>query len=327
MKKIIACLMACFAVFAFSACSLNKSGAPDSKGKEPLKIICTNFASYDFVRQIVGDKAEVTMLLKPGAEAHSYEPSPKDIQAIGKSDLFVYTGGDSDEWVDGMLSSIDKSKLKTLKMMDTVKLYEEEMSEGMQEEEHEHHHDDKDHHDGEEGPEMDEHVWTSPANAIQIVKALTETISGLDKDNAQTYQKNAEAYIAKLEKLDKDFHDVIDHAKRKEIIVGDRFPFLYFAKEFGLTYYAAFPGCSTDTEANPATIAFLVDKVKEDHIPVVFHIEMSNEQMSKAIAEATGAKNELLNAVHNVSDEEFKKGVTYIDLMNHNVKVLKEALN
>ena len=174
---------------------------------------------------------------------------------------------------------------------------------------------------------MDEHVWTSPANAIQIVKALTETISDLDKDNAQTYQKNAEAYIAKLEKLDKDFHDVIDHAKRKEIIVGDRFPFLYFAKEFGLTYYAAFPGCSTDTEANPATIAFLVDKVKEDHIPVVFHIEMSNEQMSKAIAEATGAKNELLNAVHNVSDEEFKKGVTYIDLMNHNVKVLKEALN
>lgn len=335
MKKIIACLMACFAVFAFAACSLNKSGAPDSKGKEPLKIICTNFASYDFVRQIVGDKAEVTMLLKPGAEAHSYEPSPKDIQAIGKSDLFVYTGGDSDEWVDGMLSSIDKSKLKTLKMMDTVKLYEEEMSEGMQEEEHEHHHDDKDHHDdkehhhhdGEEGPEMDEHVWTSPANAIQIVKALTETISGLDKDNAQTYQKNAEAYIAKLEKLDKDFHDVIDHAKRKEIIVGDRFPFLYFAKEFGLTYYAAFPGCSTDTETNPATIAFLVDKVKEDHIPVVFHIEMSNEQMSKAIAEATGAKNELLNAVHNVSDEEFKKGVTYIDLMNHNVKVLKEALN
>ena len=110
-------------------------------------------------------------------------------------------------------------------------------------------------------------------------------------------------------------------------IVGDRFPFLYFAKEFGLTYYAAFPGCSTDTEANPATIAFLVDKVKADHIPVVFHIEMSNEQMSKAIAEATGAKNELLNAVHNVSDEEFKKGVTYIDLMNHNVKVLKEALN
>ena len=139
--------MACFAVFAFSACSLNKSGAPDSKGKEPLKIICTNFASYDFVRQIVGDKAEVTMLLKPGAEAHSYEPSPKDIQAIGKSDLFVYTGGDSDEWVDGILNSMDKSKLKTLKMMDTVKLYEEEMSEGMQEEEHEHHHDDKDHHE------------------------------------------------------------------------------------------------------------------------------------------------------------------------------------
>jgi len=370
MKKLFACLMACFAVFAFAACSLNKSGAPASNGKEPLKIICTNFASYDFVRQIVGDKAQVTMLLKPGAEAHSYEPSPKDIQNISKSDLFVYTGGDSDEWVDGVLDSIDKSKLKTLKMMDTVKLYEEEIAEGMQDE-HEHHHEDKDHHhheedkdhhhdndkdhhhddkehhhdedkdkshheekehhhhhhDGAEGPEMDEHVWTSPANAVQIVKALTETISGLDKDNAQTYQKNSAAYIAKLEKLSKDFHDVIDNAKRKEIIVGDRFPFLYFVKEYGLKYYAAFPGCSTDTEANPATVAFLVDKVKEDGIPVVFHIEMSNEQMSKAIAEATGAKNELLNAVHNISDEEFKKGVTYIDLMSHNVKVLKEALN
>lgn len=337
MKKLLACLMACFAVFAFAACSLNKSGSPASNGKEPLKIICTNFASYDFVRQIVGDKAQVTMLLKPGAEAHSYEPSPKDIQNIGKSDLFVYTGGDSDEWVDGVLDSIDKSKLKTLKMMDTVKLYEEEIAEGMQDEHHhdedkdKSHHEEKEHHhhhhDGAEGPEMDEHVWTSPANAVQIVKALTETISGLDKDNAQTYQKNSAAYIAKLEKLSKDFHDVIDNAKRKEIIVGDRFPFLYFVKEFNLKYYAAFPGCSTDTEANPATIAFLVDKVKEDRIPVVFHIEMSNEQMSKAIAESTGAKNELLNAVHNISEEDFKKGVTYIDLMSHNVKVLKEALN
>ncbi len=359
MKKLIACLMACFlAIYGLTACSNQGGTSGSTTKKEPLKIICTNFASYDFVRQIVGDKAQVSMLLKPGAEAHSYEPSPKDIQDIQKSDLFIYVGGDSDEWVDGVLGSMDKSKVKPFKMMDTVKLYEEELSEGMQEEEdhdhdhkhagededkhdhkdgdkEEHHHEDKDHHDdkehhhhdGEEGPEMDEHVWTSPANAIQIVKALNETISSLDKDNAETYKKNTETYVAKLDKLDKDFHNVIDNAKRKEIIVGDRFPFLYFAKEFGLKYYAAFPGCSKDTEANPATIAFLVDKVKEDQIPVVFHIEMSNEQMSKAIAEATGAKNELLNAVHNVSAEDFKKGVTYISLMEHNVQVLKEALN
>lgn len=377
MKKLIACLMACFvAIFGLTACMNDK--ADKAQSKEKLQIVCTNFPAYDFARQIVGDKADVTMLLKPGAEAHSYEPSPQDIQKIAKSDLFVYVGGDSDEWVDGILESVDQSHLKTLKMMDTVTLFEEEIAEGMEHEHHhehghhedkdhhhdedehehhhdedehdhdhdkEHHHDDKDHHhdedkhehehehehghhhDEEEGPEMDEHVWTSPVNAIKIVKAMTETISTLDKDNADTYKKNADAYISKLEKLDNEFRDVISHAQRKEIIVGDRFPFLYFVKEYGLTYYAAFPGCSTDTEANPATVAFLIDKVKEDKIPTVFHIEMSNEQMSKSIAEATGAKNELLNAVHNITAEQFKNNIGYIELMEHNVKVLKEALN
>ena len=180
--------MACFAVFAFAACSLNKSGTPDSKVKEPLKIICTNFASYDFVRQIVGDKAEVTMLLKPGAEAHSYEPSPKDIQAIGKSDLFVYTGGDSDEWVDGMLSSIDKSKPKTLKMMDTVKLYEEEMSEGMQEEEHEHHHDDKDHHEEDKGTI----IMTKTKNIITMTRtAMIRSIIMMTRSTTTMTAKKA----------------------------------------------------------------------------------------------------------------------------------------
>lgn len=364
MKKLIAFFIACFvAIFGLTACMNNKT--TEGNAKKQLQIVCTNFPAYDFAKHIVGDKAKVTLLLKPGAEAHSYEPSPKDIQEIGKSDLFVYVGGDSDEWVDGVLDSIDQSHLKTFKMMDAVTLFEEEVGEGM---EHEHHHDDKDkhhdedehdhdhdkdhHHDDkdkhehehehahehahehgheheheEEGPEMDEHVWTSPVNAIKIVKALEENISSLDKDNADTYKKNADAYIKKLEKLDKDFRDVISNSKRKEIIVGDRFPFLYFVKEYGLKYYAAFPGCSTNTEANPATVAFLINKVKEDKIPTVFHIEMSNEQMSKSIAEATGAKNELLNAVHNITDEQFKNNVGYIELMEHNVKVLKEALN
>lgn len=259
---------------------------------------------------------------------------------IQKSDLFIYVGGDSDEWVDGILDSMDKSHLKTFKMMDAVTLHEEELAEGMQEEDHDHdhhdgkeedkdHHEDKDHdhHDEEEEPEMDEHVWTSPANAVLIVKALNTAISSLDESHKDVFQKNTDAYVTKLEALDKEFRDVIDNAKRKEIIVGDRFPFLYFVKEFGLKYYAAFPGCAKETEANPATVAFLIDKVKEDGIPVVFHIEMSNEQMSRSIAEATGAKNELLNAVHNVTAEQFKNGTTYIDLMKHNVSVLKEALN
>lgn len=342
MKKLLAFFMALFLCAGLAACG-NKDSAPAASKKEPIKIVVTNFPEYDFVRQITGDKAKITMLLKPGAEAHSFEPSPKDIQEISNSDLFVYVGGDSDEWVDGILDSMDKKPGKTFRLMDAVPLYEEEHVEGMAEEDHDHdehahrHEDHEEHahkehaheHEHEHGdePEMDEHVWTSPKNAIQIIEKLSAAIAEIDPANKDLYQKNTEAYIAKLQQLDKDFRDVIDHSQRKEIIVGDRFPFLYFVKEYGLSYYAAFPGCSTDTETNPATVAFLIDKVKTDNIPVVFHIELSNEQMSRSIAEATGAKNALLNAVHNVSDEDFKKGVTYVDLMRHNVEALKEALN
>lgn len=346
MKKLLACaLAASVAIFGLTACS-NQDKADAHK----LKIVTTNFAEYDFARQITGDKADVKMLLKPGAESHSYEPSPQDIKTIQDSDLFVYVGGDSDEWVGDILESMDK-KPNTFKLMDAVDLMEEEVKEGMV---HEHHDDDKDccdehkeheheheheehadkheehadkHEEHADEPEMDEHVWTSPVNAIKIVEKMSAEIIKLDPNNADTYKKNTEEYIKKLQKLDGEFRDVVKNGKRKEIVVGDRFPFLYFVKEYGIEYYAAFPGCSKDTDTNPATIAFLTEKVKEDNIPVVFHIELSNEQMSKAIAEATGAKSELLNAVHNISDEDFKKGVTYIDLMEHNVEVLKEALN
>ena len=368
MKKLLACaLAASVAIFGLTACS-NQDKADAHK----LKIVTTNFAEYDFARQITGDKADVKMLLKPGAESHSYEPSPQDIKTIQDSDLFVYVGGDSDEWVGDILESMDK-KPNTFKLMDAVDLMEEEVKEGMV---HEHHHDDEHEHEHEheehadkheheheehadkheheheehadkheheheehadkheheheehaDEPEMDEHVWTSPVNAIKIVEKMSAEIIKLDPNNADTYKKNTEEYIKKLQKLDGEFREVVNNGKRKEIVVGDRFPFLYFVKEYGIEYYAAFPGCSTDTDTNPATIAFLTEKVKEDNIPVVFHIELSNEQMSKAIAEATGAKSELLNAVHNISDEDFKKGVTYIDLMEHNVEVLKEALN
>lgn len=174
---------------------------------------------------------------------------------------------------------------------------------------------------------MDEHVWTAPANAIEIVKKLNASISKLDGAHAEEYQKNTEAYTKELTDLDQSFRDVIDHADRKEIIVGDRFPFLYFVKEYGLTYYAAFPGCAKDTEADPKTIAFLIDKVKADQIPVIFHIELSNQQMSRSIAEATGAKERQLNSIHNVTQKDFDAGVTYVDLMRQNVKTLKEALN
>ncbi len=310
---------------ALTGCTTDKNAAASAGSAAPAKklhIVCTNFPSYDFVRHIVKDHGEVTMLVKPGTDIHSFSPSPKDLKEIADSDLLVYTGGDSDEYVGKVLESAGKKPEAVFKMMDAVKLSEEEHPEGMQPEE-------KESGDGdeEEGPEMDEHVWTSPANAIVIVKKLSDSISKLDSDHAADYQKNADAYVKELTTLDNNFRDVIDHAARKEIIVGDRFPFLYFVKEYGLKYYGAFPGCSKDTEANPKTIAFLVDKVKEDKIPVVFHIEMSNQQMSRSIADATGAKDLLLNSIHNVTQKDFDAGVTYVDLMNQNVKTLKEALN
>ena len=226
-------------------------------------------------------------------------------------------------------------------MMDAVNLIEEETVEGMQEEEHEHadadHANEEADHDHEkadqaeeheeEGPEMDEHVWTSPKNAITIVEKLEETLSGLDESHKDSFKANSESYVQELEELDKSFKEVVDSGKRKEIIVADRFPFAYFCKEYGLSYFAAFPGCSTDTQPSAATIAFLTDKVKEDKIPVVFHIEMGNEDMVNAISKDTGAKKLLLNSVHNVTDSDFKAGKTYVDLMKPNVEALKEALN
>ena len=327
----------------FYGCSSDKKEENSSK---KIKVVATIFPVYDFLREIGGDKIDLTMLMTPGAETHSYEPTPKDMTTVSNADFFAYVGGDSDEWVDKILDGNKNDKMKVVTLMDCVKTVDEEHVEGM-EEEHDHDHDedvdgkddsdkDKDehdehdehdhNHDGDE-PEQDEHVWTSPKNAIEIVKKLTSELSKVDPDNANYYKENSKNYIKKLENLDKKFEDVVKNGKRKEIIFGDRFPFRYFVDRYGLKYYAAFPGCSTDTEASASTVAFLTNKVKEDKIPVIFHIELSNNKIAKSIAEATGAKMLQLNAVHNVTKEDFEKGETYLSLMEKNLKPLEEALN
>lgn len=350
-----AVLSACHHAAVSSSQNINSESFTGKVKAGRLSIVCTNFPEYDFARQITGEQADVTMLLKPGAESHSYEPTPEDIITIQNSNLFVYVGGDSDEWVSDVLRSMDTSDLSFFKLMDQVKTVEEETVEGMEPEEEETTGDETDQEEEEKTgretdqeeektgsetgqeeeettrdetePEMDEHVWTAPANAITIVEKMEKEIAKLDPSNKDVYSRNAEAYIRQLQTLDGQFKNVVDHAKRKEIIVADRFPFRYFCEEYGLTYYAAFPGCSTDTQPSAKTVAFLTDKVKQDGIPTVFHIELSNEEMADSIAESTGAKSELLNAVHNVTDEDFKNGATYISLMQHNVEVLQEALN
>ena len=279
-------------------------------------IIATNFPAYDAARAILKDTdtIELKMLLSPGGEIHDFEPTPKDVKNIINSSLFIYVGGESDEWIDDILSDINKDKTKLVKLMDLVNLKEEEIVDGMESEE-------------EEGEEYDEHIWTSPLNEIIIINYLKEQIIEIDPDNKDIYEENANNYIKELEEIDNEFKEVVKNAKRHTIIFGDRFPLRYFVDEYCLDYYATFPGCSEQTEASAKTISFLINKVKEENIPVVFKIELSNGKIAETIAGETNAKVLEFATAHNISLKDFNAGITYVDIMKNNVKVLKEALN
>ena len=311
------CLLLFGSILAMAGgCSAQKSDREDGR----LKVVATVYAEYDFLRNIAGDNIRLSMLLLPGADAHSFDPTPKDMVSVQEADLFVTIGGESDAWAEKILASTDQ-KVETIRLMDCVdELKEEEITEGMQTEEE--HSETQEQKNG-----FDEHVWTSPENAMQIVQKLCDKLCIMDSRHAEEYQKNTAFYLKKLSELDKQFKNVIDGAKRREIIVADKFPFRYFADAYNLTYYAAFPGCSIQTDASAETIAFLIRKVKEDRIPVVFHMELSSEAMCNTICDETGAKKAQLNAVHNVSRLDFEKGTGYVELMQENITVLKEALN
>ena len=328
-----------------------------SDGK--LKVVATIFPPYDFVRAIAQDRAEVSMLLPPGAESHSFEPTPQDIIRIQGCDVFIYIGGESDAWVNDILASLDTSKMRIVKLMDCVSVVEEEIVPGMQEEAEPTKEagvassseagaaNATDHSTGgatdpgatDPGatssstaasggaePEYDEHIWTSPKNAERLVQAITDALCQADSVNAGYYQQNSTSYIDKLKQLDAQFQEVVNTGVRKTIVFGDRFPFRYFVEAYGLQYFAAFPGCSSETEANAATVKFLIDKVRAEKIPVVFHIEMGNVKMAQTIADESGAKVLQLNACHTIAKADFEAGKTYIDLMNENIEPLREAL-
>ena len=314
-KRIFVSLLSVSLMFCLSGCGI----AEEKKDDGRLKVVATVFAEYDFLRNIAGDAVNLSMLMMPGADLHAFDPTPKDIMEVQEADLFVTVGGESDAWSEKIIDSIDSNKLQTVRLMDCVDhVVEEELVEGMEAE------DDEDGH-GEE-KEFDEHVWTSPKNAVQIVEKLRDKLCRMDEANAELYQDNAKSYIKKLQKLDEAFTELVQNAKRREIIVADRFPFRYFADAYGLKYYAAFPGCSTQTGASVETIAFLIRKAKEDDIPVVFHMEMSSQAMCNTICDEAGAKKAQLNAVHNISRQDFNKGIGYLELMKENIEVLKEAL-
>ncbi|MCL2110908.1 MAG: metal ABC transporter substrate-binding protein [Clostridiales bacterium] len=315
---------------------------PDAAADENrISVVATIFAPFDFARVVAGGRANVAMLLSPGMESHSYEPTPQDIITIQNADVFVYIGGESDAWVDRILGSMDTDNMEIVALVDCVTLVEEEFVEGMEggdsDDGHGHSHDHgNDSHDGDDGDEVayDEHVWTSPKNAMLIVQRIADALSDAesrkaasDQTNAAAYQANATTYIEGLGGLDAAFRTVTDTAVRHTIVFGDRFPFRYLTDEYGLDYFAAFSGCSTDTEPSARTVAFLIDKIMHEEIPVVFHIELSNERMADTISAETGTKKLLLHACHNITRDDFEAGLGYMDLMIRNVDALREALH
>ncbi len=331
-----------------------------------LKIVTSLFPYYDMARAVIGDVKgiDLKMTVTPGQDSHSFEPTPSDVIQMENADVLIYNGGSLETWIDTLLDSLNNKNQIQMKMMDYVDVLNEEIVEGMDTRFEEHDHDEHSHkednhnkekhkedshseekhkednhsedssndsefhnEDSEEGhEETDEHIWTSPVNEIIMTEKICETLSKALPEEKENFQKNAESYISQLKELDNEFRTIVENAKINEIIFADKFPLQYFAKEYGLKYYAAFPGCGSDMEPSAKTIGFLVDKIKEDNIKAVFYLELSSHIVADAIETDTGAKPLQFNSCHNITQKQFDSGVTYVDLMKENVNNLKIAL-
>lgn len=332
MKKITVLLLALFMlVGALAGCGKQN----DTNQTDKLSIVTTIFPEYDWVREILGEKAdnaEITMLLDNGVDLHSYQPTADDIVKISDCDLFIYVGGESDEWVEDALRNAANGNMKVINLLevlgDSVKT--EEIVEGMQEEhEHEdtHAHDDAEEHEHEE--EADEHVWLSLKNAKMLVRVISKALQELDPDNKDIYAANADAYVKKLSALDADYQAAVDAASNKTILFGDRFPFRYLVDDYGLRYYAAFAGCSAETEAGFETISFLAKRVDEWKLPCVLTIEGAQHKIAETIVQNTTTKNQkvlTMDSMQSTTTQDVKNGTTYLSVMEKNLSVLKEAL-
>ena len=334
MKRIISLLLALALSLSLAACAAPAEKADGGK----LQIVTTLFPYYDFARAIAQDRADVTLLLSPGREAHSFEPTPLDAVTISEADVFLYNGGEGEYWVESMLDAAGEHIAVASRMMDYVDALDEEYVEGMQgadghDHDHEHgSHDDHDHdheedeHDSDE-IEYDEHIWTSPKNAVVLCRAVCDAICKADPANEDFYRTNCDDYCAQLEALDARFSALCESAPRRLLIFADRFPMLYFCREYGLDYRAAFHGCSGDTEPSLATIKFLIDKVEDENIPVVYTIDFGTKKVAAVVSECTGAAIETLYSMQTVSRADFDAGETYLTLMERNFEALRKGLN
>ena len=289
-----------------------------------LKIVATTFPQYDWIREIVGkdnNNVDLQLLMKNGGDLHSYQPTAGDIANIADANLFVYVGGESDEWVDDALKEKTNKDMKVVNMMQTLGDDIDEEEEGLEKESEDHDH---------EEIEYDEHVWLSLKRAQKIVKAIADELGELDSTNAKKYQENAEAYIAKLAALDKSYESTVNTVKNKTWIFADRMPFHYLAKDYGITTYAAFNGCSTETNASFNTIVSLAKYADELGIKHIMTIEGSDKKLAKAVIENTTDKTQdilTLNSLQSVSQSDIDKGLTYYGAMEENLKVLAQSFN
>ena len=330
MKRILTLFLTLALILSLAACAAPGEKADDGK----IQIVATLFPYYDFARAIAGGRADVTLLLSPGREAHSFEPTPLDAVTISEADVFLYNGGEGEYWVEEMLDAAGEHIAVKARMMDYVDALGEEFSEGMQgadAHDHDHDHGDHDHekneaHDSDE-IEYDEHIWTSPKNAAILCRAVCDAICKADPANEDFYRANCDDYCAQIEALDARFADLCESAPHKLLVFADRFPMLYFCREYGLDYRAAFHGCSGDTEPSLATIKYLIDKVEDEDIPVVYTIDFGTKKVAAVVSECTGAAIETIYSMQTVSRADFDAGETYLTLMERNYDALRKGLN
>ena len=333
MKKIISVLLAVLMLAGI----LTGCGKGSTGNNEKLSIVTTIFPEYDWVMNILGEKApdaDVTMLLDNGVDLHSYQPSADDIIKISRCDLFIFVGGESDGWVEDALKEVTNKDMIVIDLLDVLgdAVKEEEVKEGMEAEEHDHDHEDEhdeEEHDHEEEVEYDEHVWLSLKNAAVLVGAIRDALVSLDAENADSYTASASDYIEKLNALDADYQAAVDTAKVKTVLFGDRFPFRYLVDDYGLDYYAAFVGCSAESEASFETIAFLANKVDELGLSAVLTLEGTNHKIAETIVSTSKNKSAQIlsmDSMQSTTSGDVKNGATYLSIMEKNLAVLTDAL-
>lgn len=314
-RKLLAVITAAATVLSLCACSSESGYSSSDSGK--LKIISTVFPPYDLARQIAGDNAEISILLPPGSEIHNYEPSAKDMIAIRNCDIFLYIGGENEQWAEKLINSNDTENVTAVKLIDYVPTLSED------EDEHDHDHD----HDHDHEHETDEHIWTSPKNAQLMLSAVYDAICKVDPSGKQTYTKNKDAYAKQLSDLDDAYRSAVDNAKNKTIVLADKFPFRYLAHEYGLEFSAAFAACSDESEPGVSTMIKLTKTIKENNIPAVYYLEFSSTKIADTLCDETGATKLMLHSCHNVSKQDIENNVSYVDLMKQNLENLKLTLN